>query len=80
VDRAGTRGFAARPVRYHVPVKKREGQRPETSATAAPRGAVERIVADLAGRGSVLVAYSGGVDSAWWRRWPTAPSASGRWR
>lgn len=49
---------------YHVRVNERAGHRPETLATAAPPGLADRIVADLAARGSVLVAYSGGVDSA----------------
>lgn len=51
-------------MRYHVGVKEREGRRPGTLATAASGASAARIVADLAARGAVLVAYSGGVDSA----------------
>lgn len=49
---------------YHVRVKERPGHRPETPATTAIGGPAAAIVADLAARGSILVAYSGGVDSA----------------
>lgn len=58
----------ARSLRYHRGVterraRERAGQGPRELPAALPRAAVE-VVADLAGRGAALVAYSGGVDSA----------------
>jgi uncharacterized protein len=51
-------------VRYDVRVSERGETRSLTVAAPAPGAAAASIVADLAARGSVLVAYSGGVDSA----------------